>query len=93
MIIFIIQFALIIITTFLVKSASKLKTKRSNIIVLIGGIVTLLFEPIFITAMGQTGDGGAMQLAGEIFGAYFAIWAFFRIFAVKKKENSTDTTK
>lgn len=83
----IIQLFCIVMTAFLLKNAYKTKSNLDFSTVLIGGFITLLFEPLAIELLfGQTADGGAIQLAGEIFGIYFIVRAIIGIVKNRKSK-------
>lgn len=93
MIIPIITLGLIVATAFLVKNANKHHSITNYVFVLVGGIVTLLFEPLIIALYtnGST-DGGAIQLASTIVGIYFIIWSIVRMVKFNKEKKTISQT-
>lgn len=88
-----ITIGLIVGTAFLMKNAKKKVSIESYVLVLVGGIVTLLFEPMIIALYTDGSvDGGAVQIASTIFGIYFIGWSITRMVKFKKEKNNQTTS-
>jgi predicted Na+-dependent transporter len=90
MLIALITIGLMVGTGFLMRNAKNKASIESYMLVLIGGIVTFLFEPAIITLYtdGST-DGGAIQLASTILGIYFIGWSIVRMVKFKKEKDTS----
>lgn len=85
-----ITIGLMVGTAFLMKNAKKHISIGNYVLVLVGGIVTLLFEPIIIALYTDgSADGGAIQIASTIFGIYFIGWAIVRLVKFNKEKNQS----
>ncbi|KKR60729.1 hypothetical protein A2643_02760 [Candidatus Nomurabacteria bacterium RIFCSPHIGHO2_01_FULL_39_220] len=89
-----ITIGLMVGTAFLMKNAKNKVSIESYVLVLVGGIITLLFEPVIITLFTDgSADGGAIQIASTIFGIYFIGWSITRMVKFKKEKNTQSTTQ
>jgi hypothetical protein len=85
MVVTLITIGLMIGTAFLMRNAKSKGSVESYGLVLVGGIVTFLFEPVNIAlSADKSADGGAIQIASTILGIYFIGWAIVRL--VKRKK-------
>jgi len=81
-----ITIGLIFGTTFLMRKARKKISIANYIFVLLGGIVTFLFEPLIFTFYTNGSvDGGAIQIISTISGIYFIAWSITRLVKYKKE--------
>jgi hypothetical protein len=92
MIIALITIGLMVGTAFLMKNAKKEKTISGYVLVLIGGIVVFLFQPIVHVLMNYTDGGGAIQIASTIFGLYFIGWSIVRFVKFNKEKTKDSQT-
>jgi hypothetical protein len=76
----VITIGLIIYIAFLVKDANRKKTKGAYFLVLAGGVVIFLFEPIMDVLLGDS-DGASLIV---YFGLYFIVWAIIQLVKLKK---------
>jgi hypothetical protein len=87
MIIALITIGLMVGTAFLMKNAKNHLSIGNYVLVLVGGIITLLFEPIIIALYTDGSvDGGAIQMASTIFGIYFIGWSIVRLVKFNKEK-------
>lgn len=87
-----IQIVLIIALSFLVRNSKKTSSIQNHVFVLIGGLVTFLFGPLY---NGQSADGAidtGVQIASTIFGVYCILWSIVRMVKSTKKENPPIST-
>lgn len=85
MIIPLITVILIIVIGLLIKNANIKKSKEAYVLVLLGGIVILFFEPASIVLFTDgSKDGGAIQIASTIIGIYCIVWSIAKIIKIKK---------
>jgi len=81
-----ITFGLIIGTALLVKNAKTKSSKTNYTFVLLGGIITFLFEPTLVALYGSNFEGGvAVQIVSTIFGIYCIGWAIMKLIKFKRK--------
>lgn len=92
--IIIITIGLMVGTAFLMKKAKNKKSIGSYVLVLVGGIVTLLFAPFIHASTGTEANGAidvGVQLASTIFGIYFMGWSIIRMVKFKKEKGTQNT--
>lgn len=93
-----ITIGLIIGSAFLVRNAKRKNYIESYILVLISGVITFLFEPMFLTLYArmnqrnETIDGGAIQIASNIVGIYCVVWSIIKMVKLKKDKKEGQKT-
>lgn len=86
----IITIGLIVASAFLVRNAKKKNSTESYALVLVSGVITFLFEPMFLTLyarmnqINETIDGGAIQITSTVVGIGCIIWSIIRMVKLKK---------
>lgn len=88
----IITIGLIIGSVFLIRNAKKKNSIEGYGLAIVAGVITFLFEPLFLTLyarinqINETIDGGAIQIASSIVGVYCIIWSIVKIVKLKRNQ-------
>jgi len=85
----------------LIVNAKKKNSAEGYGLVIVAGVITFIFEPLFLTLyarinqVNETIDGGAIQIASNVVGFYCIVWAIARMVKLKKnkKEGHQDKEK